>query len=311
MAATLVATAAGPAWSQEQRAMRLIVPFQAGGGTDVLGRLLVDHISRVHGRTIVVENRPGAGTVIASEAAARAEPDGNTVLMVANSFIINAILKKRNYDPLAGFEPLCLLTRSPNVVVVHSASPHRTLPDLVGAAHAKPGELTMAFNGPWTSQQLAYEKLKRSTRIDMIPVTFSGGAPAVNATLGQHVAALVVNYPSASEVIAAGNLRVLATTSLKRNDLLPDVPTVVELGYPEFEEDVWFGVVAPAKTPAPAVTQLASWFGAAIAAPELKPKLDALGFSVVGDCGNGFAAFLQAQHDAYSRIIREADLKAK
>ena len=175
------------AWSQDQRTIEIIVPFTPGGGADALARLLAEQIGRTRGATIIVENRPGAGTVIATEAVARVEPDGNTVLLVANSFLINPGLRKRNYDPLTSFEALCLLTRSPNVVVVNGASPYRTLGDLVNAARAKPGELTMAFNGPSTSQQLGYEKLKRATGMNMIPVTFPGGAPAAIALLGDHV----------------------------------------------------------------------------------------------------------------------------
>jgi tripartite-type tricarboxylate transporter receptor subunit TctC len=304
-------TAFGPAWSEEQRTIKLVVPFSAGGGSDILARLLAERIGRTHGQTIVVENRAGAGTVIGTEAVMRAEPDGNTVLMVANSFIINPALRKRNYDPLTSFEALCLLTRSPNVIAVHSTSPYRTLSDLINAARAKPGDLTMAFNGPATSQQLGYEKLKRAASIDMIPVTFAGGAPAVNALLGQHVTSLFVNYPSASELISAGRLRALANASQKRVEWLADVPTVAELGYPEFEEDAWFGVVVPAKTPSQVVAQLAGWFSGAVAAPELKPKLDAQGFSVVGACGKDFASFLQMQHDVYGRIIRAANLKGE
>jgi tripartite-type tricarboxylate transporter receptor subunit TctC len=311
VSSTLLTTASDHAWSQDQRIIKIIVPFTAGGGSDVLARLLADQISRAHGVTTIVENRPGAGTVIATEAVTRAEPDGNTVLLVANSFLINAALRKRDYDPLTSFEPLCLLTRSPNVVVVNSTSPYRTLADLINAARANPGELTMAFNGPWTSQQLGYEKLKRAANINMIPVTFAGGAPAINALLGQHVKSLFVNYPSASELIAAGNLRVLASASLKRAELLANLPTVAELGYPDFEEEAWFGVVVPAKTPKHVVAQLSGWFREAVTATELKPKLSVHGFSVVGACGRDFASHLQMQHDAYGRIIREANIKGE
>lgn len=276
-----------------------------------MARLLAEQIGRARDATIIVENRPGAGTAIATEAMARAEPDGTTVLIVANSFLINPALRKRNYDPLTRFEALCLLTRSPNVVAVHSASPYRTVTDLVEAARGKPGEVTMAFNGPATSQQIGYEKLKRATKIDMIPVTFPGGAPAVNALLGQHVASLFVNYPSASELIAAGNLRALATTSLRRNELLADVPTVAELGYPDFEEDAWFGVVVPAKTPGQVVAQLANWFRVALVAEDLKPRLKAQGFSVAGACCSDFASFLRTEQATYDRIVREAKLKGE
>ena len=306
-----MATTIDPVWPQAQRTIKVVVPFAAGGGSDILARLLGEQIGRAHGVTIVVENRPGAGTVIGTEAVARAVPDGNTVLMVANSFIINPALQKRNYDPLTSFEPLCHLTRSPNVIAVHSASPHRTLPDLINAARAKPGDVTMAFNGPATSQHIGYEKLRRAANINLLPVTFPGGAPAVNALLGQHVASIFVNYPSASEHIEAGKLRALATASLKRIESLPDVPTVAELGYPDFEEDTWFGVVAPAKTPGQVVAQLTGWFGSAVITPELKPKLAIQGFSAAGACGGDFASFLQKHYDDYARIIREANIRAE
>jgi tripartite-type tricarboxylate transporter receptor subunit TctC len=299
------------AWSQDQRTIKIVVPFTPGGGADALARLLADEIGRTRGATIVVENRPGAGTVIATEAVAHAEPDGNAVLLIANSFVINPALRKRNYDPLTSFDALCLLTRSPNAVVVNSSSPYRTLADLVNAARAKPGELTMAFQGPSTGQQIGYEKLKRAANIGMVPVTFRGAAPAANALLGDHVTSLFVNYPSVSELIAAGKLRALATASLKRSESLPDVPTVAELGYPNFEEDVWFGLVVPAHTSGQMVAQLSGWFGAAILAPEIKPRLEALGFTVVGTCGKDFASFLQVQRDAYAHIIREVGMKGE
>jgi tripartite-type tricarboxylate transporter receptor subunit TctC len=307
----ILALASETAWSQAQKTIRTVVPFAAGGGSDILARLLGEQIGRARGATIVVENRPGAGTVIATEAVARTAPDGNTVLIVANSFIINPALQKRNYDPLTSFEAVCLLTRSPNVVVVNNASPHRTLLDLINAARARPGDMTMAFNGPATGQQIGYEKLKRAAGINMIPVTFPGAAPAVNALLGEHVAALVVNYPSAAEQIEAGKLRALATMSRSRIETLPDVPTVGELGYPNFEEDVWFGVVTPTRTPPDTVVQLAGWFGPAVLSAELKPKLAAQGFSAAGTCGRDFALFLQKQYDDYSRILREANIKGE
>jgi tripartite-type tricarboxylate transporter receptor subunit TctC len=306
----LLAAPTAPARSQEQRAIRLIVPFQPGGSADILGRLLADQITKVHGQTFIVENRPGAGTVVATEAVSRAEPDGNTLLIMANSFVINPIMRKRNYDPLTSFEPICLLTRSPNIIAVHSASPYRTLQDLVTAARAKPGEVTMGFNGPISSQLMGYEKFKRATKVEMLAVTFSGGAPATNALLGQHVAALVANYPTVSELVVAGNLRVLAAMSPKRNELMLDIPTAAELGYP-FEEDVWFGVVAPARTPAPVAARLVDWFRAAVATPELKPRFDKLGYTLSVACGKDFGAFLQAQHEDYSRIISASGMKTK
>jgi tripartite-type tricarboxylate transporter receptor subunit TctC len=262
----------------------------------------------VHGPKVVVENRPGAGTVIATEAVARAAPDGNTVLIVGNSFVINPNMKKLNYDPLSSFEPICHLTRSPNIVAVHSASPHRILAHLIEAARAKPGGLTMAVNGPATSQHIGFEMLKRAAKIDLAFVPFQGGAPAVNALAGQHVDSLYSNYPTAAGLITGGKLRALAVGSRTRIAPLPDVPTVAESGYKDYEEDVWFGVVAPAKTPKAAVSQLAAWFAEAVQAPDVAAKLIAQELYPVGLCGPAFAAHLRRQHASYGRIIREAGI---
>jgi tripartite-type tricarboxylate transporter receptor subunit TctC len=296
------------AWPQS-RTIRIVVPFAPAGGSDILARLVANHISRVHGPTVVVENRPGAGTVIATEAVVRAAPDGNTVLIVGNSFVINPNMKKLNYDPLTSFEPICHLTRSPNIVAVHAQSPHHTLADLVDAARAKPGEVTMAVNGPATSQHIGFEMLKYAAKINLALVPFQGGSPAVNALLGQHVDSLFSNYPTAAELLKTGKLRPLAVGSRARIEPMPDLPTIAESGYQDYEEDVWFGVVAPARTPKAALTQLADWFTEAVHAPDVKSKLAAQELYPVGLCGADFAAHLRKQHSDYGRIIREANIK--
>ena len=305
--ATFVGARGPDAWAQT-RTIRIVVPFAPAGGTDILARLLANYISRVHGLTMVVENRPGAGTLLATEAVARAVPDGNTVLIVGNSFIINPNLKKQSYDPLTSFEPICHLTRSPNVVAVHSASRVRTLADLVEAARAMPGKLTMAVNGPATSQHIGFEMFKRVAKIDLAFIPFQGGAPAVNALLGQHVDSLFSNYPTASEQFKTGKLRALAIGSRARMEAMPDLPTIAESGYKDYEEDVWFGVVAPAKTPQNIVAQLAVWFAEAVQAPEVKSKLALQELYPVGLCGADFAAHLRKQHVDYGRLIREASI---
>jgi tripartite-type tricarboxylate transporter receptor subunit TctC len=299
------------AWSQTTRTIKLVVPFPPGGGADILARLVAEQIGRTQGPTMVVENRPGAGTVIATEAASRAAPDGSTVLVVANSFVINPNLKQLNYDPLTSFEPICFLTRSPNVIAVHASSPYRTLADLLNAARSNPGMFTMVSVGPATTQHIAIEVLKRMAGVNMIYVPYPGDAPSISALLGEHVTSAIVTYPAAAEQLKAGKLRALAATSRSRIELLPDVPTVAESGFQEYEADTWFGVVAPAKTPAETISQLAGWFSSALQAAETRPKLIAQGHFPVAICGADFAAHLRRQYDDYGRAIRAANLKAE
>jgi tripartite-type tricarboxylate transporter receptor subunit TctC len=298
------------AWSQTSRTIKIVVPFAPGGATDTLARLLAEQISRAQGLTMAVGDRPGAGSVIGTEAVSRATPDGNTVLMIANSFVVNPNLKKLNYDPLISFEPICYLVGSPNVIVVNSASPYRTLSDLLSAARMKPGELTLASNGPATSQHIAFEMLKRAANVNMTFVPYSGNPPALNALLGEHVTSVLADYALVAEQLNAGKLRALATTARTRIEPLPDVPTVAE-GYTGYEVEVWNGLVAPAKTAKERVSQLAGWFTAAMQVPEVKAKLVVQGLYPVGICGVEFGAFLRKQYDDYGRVIREANIKAE
>ena len=311
IAATFVATG-GTGNAQASRIIKIVVPFPPGGSADMLARILAERMGRGRELTVIVENRPGAGTTIATEAVSRATPDGNTVLLVANSFVINSSLKTLNYDPLTSFEPLCLLTRSPNVVAVNSASTYRSLPDLVGAARARPGELTMAFQGPGTGQHVGFEKLKRAAHIDMIHVPFTGSAPAVSALLGGHVTALFVNYPSAMEQIRSGQLRALAFASAARIKSRPDVPTMAESGFADYaEEDVWFGIVAPAKTSRDNLAQLTTLLSDVMKSPAMEARLAPLELYPTVMCGTDFGAYLRRQHDEYRRIVREVKMNVE
>jgi len=306
----LLALTGHSAWSQT-RTIKIVVPFAPGGGTDVLARLLGEQIGRIQVLTMIVENRPGAGTVIATEAVARAAPDGNTVLVMANSFVINPHLRKLNYDPLTSFLPVCNLVNNPLVIVVNNASPYRTLSELLNAARAKPGELTFASAGPATTNHIAIEALKRKANVNMTYVPYPGTAPAVNSLLGEHVTAALVDYGGVSEHLKVGKLRALATPSRMRIEQMSEVPTVAESGYRDYEQENWNGVVVPARTSQEMVSQLAGWFSAAVRAPEVKPKLFAQGFIPVGTCGADFAALLRKQYEEFGRIIREANIKGE
>jgi tripartite-type tricarboxylate transporter receptor subunit TctC len=298
------------AWSQT-RAIKLIVPSAAGGGADILARLLADQMSRSQGLSIVVENRPGAGNIIGTEAASRAAPDGNTLLINTPDFVINPQMRTAGYDALTSFVPICYLARSPQLLVVNSSSPYRTLADLLDAARAKPGELSLASAGPASAPHLAFETLKRAAGVNMIYVPYQGSGPAVNALLGGHVTSVMASYPNVVEQVRTGTLRALATASPTRIPELPDVPTIADSGFKDYESDIWFGVMAPAKTSNETVSQLAGWFTAALDAPEVKSKFPSQGLFAVGTCGADFGAFIRKQYDDAARAIREGNIKAQ
>jgi tripartite-type tricarboxylate transporter receptor subunit TctC len=296
------------AWAQT--AVKIVMPAPAGGAGDIVARMLTEQVGRAQGLTLVIENRPGAGTIIGTEAVARAAPDGTTLLITAPYLVIAPHLRKLNFDPLTGFEPICHLVSSPGVIVVNSSSPYRTLGDFLDAARAKPGELTFAAVGPGTVQHVGFEMLKRAANVNLTFVPYTGGAPAITALLGGHVTAVFAEYAPLAEHIKAGRLRAVAATTGKRIDSLPELPTVGET-YNDYEVDFWWGLFAPAKTPKEPATQYARWFTAAMRAPEVKTKLNAQGFIPVGSCGADFAALLRKQYDHYGRIIREANIKAE
>jgi tripartite-type tricarboxylate transporter receptor subunit TctC len=309
--ATLTAVAGHGAWSQTAPTVKIVVPYPPGSGPDILSRLMADEIGRAKGPTMVVENRPGGGTVIGTEAVARAAPDGGTILLVANSFVINPALKKQNYDPSTTFEPICYVAATPLVLVVNASSPYRTLGDLIGAARAKPGTVVFSSGGPASSLHIAIEVLKRAANIDITYVPYAGTAPSINALLGGHVTAVFADYPTVVSQLQSGTLRGLVTTSRARVEALPDVPTFAETGVTNYEADIFYGYVAPAKTPPETISQLSGWFSAALKAPETKPKLAKQGLFPVGTCGAEFGAYMRKLGDEYGRIIRESNIKAE
>src|SRR6516225_6734360 len=296
------------AQTQTSRMIKFVVPFAPGGTADILARLLAEEIGKAHGVGTLIENRAGGGTIIATETTSRAVPDGNTVLFNANAFVINPHLRKLSYDPLTSFEPVCQLVSSPQVIVVGGAAPYRSLAEMFDAARARPGELTLASVGPASTQHIAFEMLKHLASVNMIFVPFNGNGPAVNALLGKHVDSILVNYSEVAEQLQDGTFRALATTSRTRIGELPQVSAVAELGFKDFEAEVWFGAVAPAKTPAAVVAELADWLTAALDAPAVKPKLKSLGLFTVGKCGAAFAADLRRRFDEYGQAIRESNI---
>jgi tripartite-type tricarboxylate transporter receptor subunit TctC len=299
------------AWCQTAGTVKVVVPYAPGGGVDALTRILADEIGRTGRPAMVIENRPGAGTAIGTGVVARAAHDGNTLLMADSNILIMPHVLKLNYDPRASFEPICRLVSSPQVLVVNSASPYHTLADLLEAARAKPGGLTLASLGPVSLPRIGFEQLKRAANVDLTFVTYQGAAPAANALLGGHVTSALLSLASVGEHMKTGTLRALAVAAPARIEALPEVPTVAESGYKGYEADLWDGVVAPAKTPKEIIGEVTGWFTSALQDSETKRKLVAQGLFPAVTCGADFGALIRKQYDEYGRVIRESNLRAE
>jgi len=295
--------------AQPPRNFKIVVPYPPASGPDILSRLMAEQIGKMQGATVVIENRPGGGTMIGTDAAARAAPDGGTVLLVANSFVVNPALKPQNYDVTGSFDPVCYLAATPMVLVVQGSSPYKTLKDLLAAARAKPGALSLGA-APTSSLHVAFEVVRRSADVNITFVPFPGTAPAINTLMGGHLTAVFADYPTVVGHLKSGTLRGLLTASAKRIPDLPDVPTFAEAAGTAYDADIFYGIVAPKRTPPEALNQLSGWFSAALKAPEVQPRLAQQGLFPVGMCGAPFGAFMRKLTDEYAKLIRESGIKA-
>jgi tripartite-type tricarboxylate transporter receptor subunit TctC len=304
---------AGGAWSQAMKTIRIVVAVPAGGPADTLAHLFADQMSqafgRAHGPMLQIDTRLLADGTAGAENVARAAADGDTLLMTTNAFIINPYLRPVRYDPLTSFQPVCYLVSSPEVVLVNATSQYRTLGDLLNAARANPGELTMASFGPAGSAHIAVEMLKLTADVNIRYIPFPNQVLAINALSGDRVTSVFVSYRAVREYLKDGRLRALATASRTRIDALPDVPTIAESGYAGYEAAVRLWLLAPAATPKETVSQLAGMFTAAMNAPDVKPKLVAEQLDPVGMCGADSAAFLRKQYEDIGRVVRDANIK--
>jgi tripartite-type tricarboxylate transporter receptor subunit TctC len=290
-----MAVAAVPALAQTypQKAIRIVVPFPAGGTTDILARAIGQKLTEQFKQQVIIDNRPGAGANIGAEIAAKSPPDGYTLLMANNSLITNASLyRKLPYDPFRDFVPIAMTATSPNMVVSHPQLPARTVKELVALARAKPGQLTYASPGPGTSSHLAGELFRVRTATDMLHVAYKGAGPLVVDQIGGHVmlsfTAPIVSKPH----LDSGKLRAIAVTSEKRWQGLPNIPSVAESGYPGFDVYVWVALFAPAGTPKPIVDRLAGNVGKALEARELKERYAAASIDAPVSTPDSLTAFL-------------------
>src|SRR5438477_7307857 len=268
--------------------VHIFVPYAAGGGVDILARTLGDVVSRQWGQSVVVENRPGAGGVIASQAVATSPPDGYTLIMVASGHATNPLLySKIPYDTFKDFTPLSLLASSPNILLVRADSPFKTLADMISQARSKPGSLSFAHAGTGTSTHLAGELLKNLAKIDINAIPYKGGAPAINDLLGGQIPMSFHKGPESVGQIEGGTVRALAVTTAARASFLPNVPSMAET-VPGYDTEVWWGLLGPAGMPRDVVEKISNDFVAALNTEALKERLVKLGAAPIGSSPQKF-----------------------
>ena len=311
LVAIALALNAAPALAQglASKTVRIVVPYAAGGTGDVVARVVGQEVTQKTGQSIVVEDRPGASSIVGTEFVARATPDGTTILLVENPFILSAILFPGHYDVLSNFEPLCYIAATPAVLAVSSQSDIHTLADFLKRAQSKPGAVSYGSTGPASIVHIAGELLKRDAKVDMTYVPYPGSPPAMNATLSGTITAVVANYSDLKGQIDAGALRPIAVPAKKRVPALPNVPTLAENGFTDLDAAVWFGFVAPAKTPKETLAQLSQYISDAVKTPAVADRLKSQGMFINLFCGTEFGNFLADQKTTYTKLTREFEIK--
>jgi len=301
------------AWAQAcpARPVRVIVPAPAGGGYDIVARLIGQWLSERLGQPFIVENRPGAGTNIGSEAVVRAAADGYTLLLVASANAINATLyNKLNFNFIHDIATVAGIISLPEVMVVNPSVPAKTIPEFIAYAKANPGKISMASGGIGTPGHLSGELFKTMTVVDMLHVPYRGVAPALTDLLGGQVGVMFTSMPSAIEYIRTGKLRALAVTTAMRAEALPDIPTFAEF-VPGYEARFWYGVGAPKATPAEIVAKLNTEINAGLADPKLKARLADLGGAVLALSPVDFEKLIADETEKWGKVIRAANIKAE
>jgi tripartite-type tricarboxylate transporter receptor subunit TctC len=307
----LAAAGAASAQSFPSKPVRIFVPYAAGGGVDVLTRTLGEVVSKQWGQSVVVENRPGAGGVIASQAVVASPPDGYTLIMVASGHATNPLLyPKIPYDTFKDFTAISLLASSPNILLVRSDSPFRTVGDVITAAKTRPGSLSFAHAGTGTSTHLAGELLKALAKIDLNAIPYKGGAPSINDLLGGQIPMSFNNGPESVGQLQAGTLRALAVTTAERAPFLSNVPSMAETvaGY---DTGVWWGLLGPAGMPPDVLAKLSHDFVAALNTDSVKERLGKLGAQPIGSSPQEFEAKIQADYEKWEPIIKASGMKAE
>jgi len=310
---SLALLAAFPAAAQTypERTVRLIVPFAPAGGTDIMARILAQRLAESTGRPFVVENRPGGNAIIATEAVAKAAPDGYTLLLTTNIFTINPWLHPQApFNVERDFAPITLAGSTPNLLAVHPSIPAKSVKELVALARAQPGRLTIAAAGSGTPSHLAAELLKQSARVDLLVVHYKGTGASLSDVVGGQVAMSFGTLPGLAPFVKNGRLRALAVGGSKRAAALPEVPTVAET-LPGFEVITWYGLFAPAGTPGEVIIRLHSETVKALASPDVKQRLDAQGFQIEGNTTEQFVEVIRRDLARWKKVVAEAKIRSE
>jgi len=312
LAASLILLAPGFALAQDDypsKIIRIVVPYGAGGSTDVLTRIVAQKLTERLGKSVIVENRAGANGIIGADLVAKAAPDGYTFLAASNGQVVNVVLKSdMPYDLVRDLIPVVNMAVMPNVLAVHPSQPMKSLKDVIDAAKAKPGALAYAHAGIGSSQHIAGEILRMAAKIDIRQISYKGGGPAVADALGGHVPLVVAGLPAIAQHAKSGAMRAVAITGAKRSPQLPDVPTMQEQGYPN-NEVFWIGLVAPRGVPQAVVDRINTEVNAVLKDPEVVEQFAKQGAAATGGSVQEFDAFLRKELDAAARIVKDANIK--
>ena len=293
-----------------EQPITLVVPFSAGGGADNAARILAKGLGEVSGQSVIVDNKPGASGSIGGAAVARARPDGYTVLFDASSFAINPALRKLPFDPAKDLVAVSQIISVPNILVVAPSSPYNTLPDFLAAARAKPGKLTYASYGPGSLAQMAVELLRIDAKFEAVHVPYKGGAPAIMDVMGGQVDVYFANAASSLSYVKSGKLKALAVSSATRMKELPSVPTVQEAGIKGYQVMEWNGLFVPAGTPPAVIARLQELSQKALALPDVRSSLDALGLTPVGSSSAEFQNFVNAERKRWDTVVKTNGITA-
>ncbi|MGJ9416230.1 Bug family tripartite tricarboxylate transporter substrate binding protein [Massilia sp. CMS3.1] len=316
-AAALGALALAPFAAQAQAAfpskpITIVVGFSAGGTTDTLARIIGQHMGRELGQSVMIDNRPGAGGNIGTQMVARAAADGHTLLMgtVGTHAINQSLYKKLAFDPIKDFQPITRVALVPNLLVVHPSQPYKTVKELIAHAKANPGKINFASSGSGTSIHLSAEMFNQMAGVDMQHIPYKGSAPALTDLLSGQTALMFDNMPSVISHVRAGKLRPLAVTTPQRSPALPDVPTIAEAGVPGYSATSWFGLLAPAGTPAPVVAKLNAAILKALADPDVKKKFAEQGAEPHGEKPEQFAEFIRSETAKWGQTVKKSGATA-